>query len=388
MRKLNGLILISALIMSCSTAIAQMEIRIDGQPIPTDAISDIVIMPNENLLEITTTVNYDVSVQTIGDGVAITNFTASSYNVVEGQNVTFSWATSNADDCNAIGGVDGWAETAIGANGTKTITTSTVGNNQYTLECSDANDTVSDAVMVATTSADAVNITSFTAVPNAIMVGETTTLSWSTVNADSCTPTGGTADWVSLGTLPSSGNEIVTISDSGNYSFGLTCTGSVDQQSKTATVVVSPEVQSCDSVTLAGNVVNWSSFWYDAFPRPVYQNVTNYIIPQRGYLAIEFDTGNIIDDGKISALENASTPGIRKGSISTCPGNFDVPASCAYTWGLGGGLTWATNGKTGACQLDPNTTYYFNITFTDGVTANTSTCNSAPCRINLQHYNF
>ena len=148
------------------------------------------------------------------------------------------------------------------------------------------------------------------------------------------------------------------------------------------------EQQSCDPVTLAGNIVNWSEFWYEAFPGPVYENVTYYIIPRLGYLAIEFNTANFIDDGKISALENPSSPGLRTGSISTCPGDFDVPAECRYTWGLAGGLPWATNGELGACALDSNTTYYFNITFTDGVDPDSSTCNSSPCRVNLQHYNF
>jgi len=219
-------------------------------------------------------------------------------------------------------------------------------------------------------------------------VGEITTLSWSTINANSCTPTGGTADWQSLGSLPPSGSEDILINDAATYNFVLTCVGLVDQQSDSTSVVVSPAVQSCDSVTLAGNVVNWSTFWSASFPGPVYQNVTNWIVPRRGYLALEFNTANFIDDGKISALENSSTPGLRTGSISTCPGDFDVTADCRYTWGLGGGLKWATNGKPGACPLDSNTTYYFNITFTDGVDLNTSTCNSAPCRINLQHINF
>jgi hypothetical protein len=234
-----------------------------------------------------------------------------------------------------------------------------------------------------------VTITSFSATPNVIVVGESTTLSWSTENADSCTPSGGTGGWDSTIIGLPNGNASITIATTGTYTFSLVCQGpSGDQQTRSDVVTVSSEQQSCDSVTLAGNIVNWSEFWYQAFPGPVYENVTNYIIPRLGYLAIEFNTANIIDDGKISALENPSTPGIRTGSISTCPGDFDVPAECRYTWGLGGGLPWSTNGKLGTCALDSNTTYYFNITFTDGVDTDSSTCNLSPCRINLQHANF
>ncbi len=391
MRKLKGLILISALIMACSTASAQMIIKVDDVLINDGVIDSITIDPVLNELNIYTTVNYDVNVESVGDSVAINSFSPSSGTVVAGQTVAFSWNTNNAVSCQASNGVDGWVDSTITPLdiGDATITTATVGTHTYTLTCngSAVNDTVTVSATVTTTSADAVAIT-FTAVPNAIMVGETTTLSWSTVNANSCTPTGGTADWASLGSLPSSGSEDIVINDVGTYPFNLTCAGSVDQQTKSASVVVSPVAQSCDSVTLAGNSVEWSTFWNASFPGPVYKNVTNWIIPQKGYLALEFNTANFIDDGKISALENASSPGIRTGSISTCPGDFDVPAECRYQWGLGGGMHWATNGKSGACALDSNTTYYFNITFTDGADINSSTCNASPCRVNLQHYNF
>ncbi len=392
MRKLKGLILICTLVMASSIASAQMVIKIDDVTINDGVIDSITIDPVLNELNIYTTVNYSVNVETIGDSVAINSFSPSSGTVVEGQAVTFSWNTSNAVSCQASNGVDGWAGTAITplGIGAATIITATVGTHIYTLTCdgSAVNDTVSLNATVTTTSVDAVAITSFTAVPSALTVGEGATLSWSTVNADSCTPSGGTADWISLGSLPSSGNEVIVINDAGNYSFGLTCVGSEGQQSQSVSVVVSPVGQSCDSVTLAGNNVEWASFWSTSFPGPVYENVTNWIVPQKGYLALEFNTANFVDNGKISALENASTPGIRTGSISTCPGDFDVPAECRYQWGLGGGLRWATNGKLDACPLDSNTTYYFNITFTDGADINSSTCNASPCRVNLQHYNF
>jgi plastocyanin len=386
MRKLNGLIFISALIMVCSVASAQMQIIIDNQEIPTEHIQSITILPNTNVLSVVTTVDYDITATSVVDGVAINSFTRSSATVVAGQTVTFNWATSNADNCDAIDGVDGWAANNVSLNGSRTITTATVGLHTYRLTCSDANNSVTKAIGVETTTANAVAIT-FTAVPNAITEGEATTLSWSAVNATSCTATGGTADWIALNPLAASGNANIVIDSAGPYSFDLTCQNADDQKAVSASVIVSPEVQVCDP-PLAGNTVGWGTFWSEGFPAPVYENVTNWIIPQKGYLAIEFNTANINDDGKISALENSSSPGIRNGSVSTCPGDFDVPADCHYQWGLGGGLRWATNGKSRACPLDSNTTYYFNITFTNGADINSSTCNSTPCRINLQHSNF
>ena len=394
MRKLNGLILIGTLVMFCSIASAQIVIKIDDVPINDGVIDSITIDPVLNELNIYTTVNYSVNVESVGDSVAINSFSPSSGTVVVGQTVSFNWNTSNAVSCQASSGVDGWAGTTITLpSGTATITTATVGTHIYTLTCDGGavDDTVSLNATVATTSPDAVSISSFTATPDSISEGDTTNLSWTTVNASSCTPTGGTADWTSQTISLPSGSANLTIDTSGTYTFSFVCQGpNGDQQtrSEVVTVVTVDPHQSCDSVILAGNVVNWSSFWSTNFPGPVYENVTNWLVPRQGYLAIEFSTANINDDGKISSLENASSPGIRTGSISTCPGDFDVPANCTYSWGLGGGLRWATNGKLGACPLDSNTTYYFNITYTDGADRDSSTCNSAPCRVNLQHSNF
>ena len=394
MRKLNGLILISALIMVCSTVNAQMRIVIDGQQIPTQDIASIVILPNTNEINVATTVSYVVAPQVVNDNVAINSFTSSSASVLLGQSVIFSWNTSNAVSCTASNGIDGWAGSSITplSSGSVSISTTTLGSHTFTLSCDGAEtgDTATRSVVVNTTPADAVSISSFTATPDSITAGGTTNLAWSTVNASSCTPTGGTADWTSQQIALPSGSANLTINSTGTYIFNLVCVGPTgDQQTRQEIVTVTPEQQSCDSVTLAGNIVQWSTFWSASFPGPVYENVTNWIIPQRGYLAIEFNTANVNDDGKISSLENSSTPGIRNGSISTCPGDFtDVPAECTYQWGLGGGLRWATNGKLGACDLDSNTTYYFNITFTDGVDLTSSTCGGAPCRINLQHTNF
>ena len=393
MRKLNGLILISALLMACSAVNAQMRIVIDGQQIPTEHIASIVILPNTNEINVATTIAYDVGPATVGDNVAISSFTSSASAVLVGQDVSFGWNTANAVSCEATGGVDGWAGTSITLpSGSATITTATLGSHTFTLTCdgSEPGDTVTRNVFVTVTPADAVAITSFSADPDSITTGNTTTITWNTVNAESCTPTGGTADWTSQQITLPSGSATIALDSAGTYTFSLTCVGpSGDQQTQSDVVTVSPEVQSCDTVTLDGVTTAWSSFWNTSFPGPSYENVTNRIVARDGYLAIEFNTGNVIDDGKISALENASTPGIRTGSISQCPGDFtEVPAECTYVWGLGGGLRWATNGKFGACDLESNTTYYFNITFTDGEDPNSSSCNASPCRINLQHVNL
>ena len=152
---------------------------------------------------------------------------------------------------------------------------------------------------------------------------------------------------------------------------------------------IPPTPTTCeDNSTLQGSAKAWTAVFYQSFPGPTYENVTNIVIPQRGFWSVAFNTGSAVDNGKLSLLENAASPGIRKGSISKCPGDFSAAPECSYSWGLGGGIEWATDGKAGACQLKRGTLYYFNVTYTNGVNPASSRCGATPCRINLQHYNF
>jgi hypothetical protein len=237
-----------------------------------------------------------------------------------------------------------------------------------------------------------VAMTSFSASPSNITEGQNTTLSWTTANASSCTPTGGTGGWNSrtIG-LPNSSTSI-TIASAGTYTFGLTCEGaSGDPVSRSVVVTAQPESPdpvptSCGTPALSGNITNWSTFWQEAFPAPR-SDTRPAIIPIQGYYALKFNTGDFVDDGRITSIETTNTTGVRLGAFSECPGDFDVQPECFLKWGLGGGMRWATNGRLGACQLNPNTTYYFNITFTNGVTGSTTTCPNTPCVTALQHSN-
>ena len=144
-----------------------------------------------------------------------------------------------------------------------------------------------------------------------------------------------------------------------------------------------PPTTGCTAPTLSGFVTDWGRVFGVVWPAPVYAN--KYLeIPKTGYRAIKFSTGSIVAAGKISTIETTTTDGVRYGTISHCRGDFKVPSECSHVWGQGGGITWSTNGRVGACQLQPNTTYYFNVTFTDGVNGSTSSCRSYRCITRLQ----
>ena len=240
-----------------------------------------------------------------------------------------------------------------------------------------------------------VAITGFSASPSTITEGQSTTLTWTTSDATSCTPSGGAGGWsTSAIALPNS-STAVTISTAGSYVFTLTCVGNAgDPAVESRTVLVNapappppPPVEGeCPTPALAGVELDWSDPFMVNFPEPGFDNVF-VTIPQKGYYALKFNTGDVLDVGRMGSIETTVTDGVRLGSFSQCPGDFDVAPECDYIWGISGGITWATNGRDGACQLQANTTYYFNITFTDGVNASTTSCNSSPCITTLQHIN-
>ena len=307
MFNLNGLKMFCVLVILCGSASAQIKIVIDNQEIPTEDIQSIVILPNSNLISVSTNVSYTVQASStntipVNDAVSITGFSASSTNITEGQGTTLSWSTQNASSCTASGGAGGWNTASVGLPG---------------------------------------------------------------------------------------GNAVVTVATAGTYIFSLTCADvSGGSDVKSVTVQVNPQnaTQNCSASPLAGTVKSWDSFWLVSFPAPGYDN-RFATIPTKGYLALKFDTGSIVDDGKMSTIETTVTDGVRKGAFSECPGDFDVAPECDFVWGISGGIRWATNGRAGACQLKPNTTYYFNVTFTDGVNPSTTTCYTSRCITTLQHVN-
>jgi hypothetical protein len=309
MRKLNGFLGACALLLMYSAANAQIQIVIDNQTIPTEDIESIVILPNSNLISVTTSVEYTVA-----------------------------------------------------------------------------------KVNSVPPAPDAVVISSFSAAPSTVVVNELTTLNWTTQNATSCTPSRGAAGWNTKTIAVPNGSASFRIANANTYTFTLTCTGtSGDEAVRNLTVTVNepapdPKTTVCETSPLAGVNDTWVNFWGVNFPNPGYAN-KNDIIPRSGYVSYEFNTGTVIDSGLIVTVGNTLTSGVRLGAISECPGQFDVARECDHVWGLGGGISWATNGKTGACQLKSNTTYYLNLTFTNGFDPTTSTCTTSNCVATLQHVN-
>lgn len=163
----------------------------------------------------------------------VVGFSASPNGVTVGGSTTLSWSTSGATSCTATGGTgtDGWNGSVATSNaGLSVGPLSSAGTYVYTLACTGpggpsapANVTVS--VGAATPPAA---IVSLNAAPTSIVAGGSTTLSWSTTNATSCTAANGAPNSGWSGALPASsaGTTVGPISAAGTYTYSLVCTGS------------------------------------------------------------------------------------------------------------------------------------------------------------------
>lgn len=362
--------------------------------------STIAVITTFNILAYT-----PLEAQVFGSGfesVAITDFSASPSDIAEGQSTELSWTTLNATECTPTDGAGNWDQTTITLpGGSQPITINTPGTYDFTLTCLDefGGSKVGNTTVVVH---ESVEITDFSASPETITEGQSTTLRWTTQNATECTPTGGAGGWDQIAIIVPNGSVELTIDTSETHEFTLTCQGE-GGDSVVANTSVVVEATVCGTPDLSvGLLKPWEEFWLIEFPGPSYDNRAK-AIPKNGYMALKFNTGDVVDDGKLTLLENSATTGLRRGTISECPGDFDTdfngdpstpadPTNCSWQWGLGDGIRWATNGRSDVCQLKPNTDYYFNVTFTDGVDGSTSTCvpnnNRNLCYVTIQHVNL
>lgn len=138
------------------------------------------------------------------------SFTATPETIGAGQIATLSWSTQNADSVTIDNGI-GTVPTSGTFDVDPTVTTT------FTLTASGAGGSVVDTVTVTVTH-DPVPTVSFGSDADAVLAGESTSLRWTTSNADTVTLDNG------LGAQPLSGS--VTITPAQNTTYQLTASGS------------------------------------------------------------------------------------------------------------------------------------------------------------------
>jgi probable HAF family extracellular repeat protein len=167
-----------------------------------------------------------------------------------GTPATLTWTQSPGASCSATGGTsgDGWAGTFL-AGGNKSVTESDAGIYQLGLTCSAGSQTATAQISLTVTLAP-VTVT-LSASPSSITAGQSTTLTWSSHNATSCTATGGSANDVWPGAKATAGgSQVVLESSAGSIQYALTCTaGSQIGQAQVTVIVAWPPV----TVTLSAS---------------------------------------------------------------------------------------------------------------------------------------
>lgn len=146
MRNLNGLKLIS--ILALASGIANADLILDGASvIPTNDTNTVTVDPANGDIYIDT-FSQDYTVTSGGTtppppgSVTINSFTVSPTSMLEGEQVTLSWTTSDADSCTgtATGDVGGWNGAAVARNfNGLNITIATAGAYTFTLQCAGNN---------------------------------------------------------------------------------------------------------------------------------------------------------------------------------------------------------------------------------------------------------
>jgi hypothetical protein len=143
----------------------------------------------------------------------IVSINANPVSVSSGQTSTLTWSATNANSCSASGG---WAgnKALSGSEPTPAITATTT----FTLTCSNASGSSSAATTVTLQTAAAPTLT-LSAAPTAVMSGGSSTLTWASTNATSCTASGG---WT--GAKATSGSQTFN-NLTASVTYSLQCTG-------------------------------------------------------------------------------------------------------------------------------------------------------------------
>ena len=194
-----------------------------------------------------------VSVTVAGPAASSVNLTASASSLPFNGSTTLSWNSNNATGCTASGDWSGNKATS----GSQTMAALT-SDKVFNLSCSGPGGTATNSVSI-TVAAPAPTL-SLSANPGAIAHNGSTSLSWNSTDATSCTASG---DW--SGNKATSGSEVIS-GLTADSQFTLTCSGaggSVNESTSVTVAAPAPTLAfsaSPASVSLNGStVLSWNS---------------------------------------------------------------------------------------------------------------------------------
>src|SRR5579863_1488198 len=175
--------------------------------------------------------------------------TLSATSITLGESATISWSSSTAASCTASGSWSG----PLPISGSQVLTPTGVGSDTYALVCSNAiGTTTAVPVTLAVTAPPVPAAPTLTLAASSITVGNSTTITWSSATATSCTASG---SWT--GTLASSGTQTLTPTAGGTDTYTLTCTNAGGTSpASTATLTVTGAVSTGVSSSHGGGAID------------------------------------------------------------------------------------------------------------------------------------
>jgi|GEM_PF-859905 len=186
------------------------------------------------------------------------NFSASPSTITLGQSTTLTWSTANASSCSDISGGPGSnvnADAGGNISGSVSFTPNESGSIEYDLECYGGGSSVGATVTVTVNPAvtpPPVPTVNLTANPTSLTLGQSTTLSWTTTNAASCSAS--SSDNSYKGTQSTGGTLSETPAATGTVTYTLTCANSAGvTASAMASVSVTAPAPTAPLVTITAN---------------------------------------------------------------------------------------------------------------------------------------
>jgi hypothetical protein len=146
--------------------------------------------------------------------------TLGATSIALGGATTLSWSTLDASSCTAAANpTTNFTPPTPAASGSITVTPAVAGATVYTLTCTGAGGTsASNSATLFATSGTPPVAPTLTLASTTVAVGKSTTISWSSATATSCTASG---NW--SGTLAASGSQAITPAAVGTETFTLLC---------------------------------------------------------------------------------------------------------------------------------------------------------------------
>jgi hypothetical protein len=392
----------------------------DGETLFGTDIEIIDIDPISGVIKITTFEgNYGISQipASVEDPVVdlFANNNPSSISVPLDTLVSIRWDVSQAVSCAATGGgTTDWslepvvpgAETGL-TDGTFEFTIDFTDETSFRLDCDGVDGTnpqfaevrvTGEAPGVPTVNLLVEGLSTYTAQDAETNVR----IHWTTSDVDTCVTSGGNADWdgyqIPAGDV-ASGEFFLDVDFTESTEFTLECTRTVDNVADNDLITINVDTV-CDISPLAIDMtatarnaltVDWADLFGKTWPEP-FTSTKTIVVETSRYMALKFTTPTDVGefDGGIRSVDHPETNGGRYAAISQCPGDFENvinggSRACKQTITTTGTLRWTTapNPEFNECILQPGTTYYYNITFTDGINNDVDACTGTPCLTNL-----